>query len=63
MLQTQSWPYSFPASEDFPKPNQRGKVRGKLVVRDRLLFSINFLNMDFALLVLPPFSNSCFFPV
>uniref|UniRef100_A0A803LK80 rhamnogalacturonan endolyase n=2 Tax=Chenopodium quinoa TaxID=63459 RepID=A0A803LK80_CHEQI len=35
VVKTQNWPYSFPASEDFPKPNQRGKVSGRLLVRDR----------------------------
>ncbi|MCL7042765.1 hypothetical protein MKW94_030274, partial [Papaver nudicaule] len=30
-----SWPYSFPASDDFPASNQRGTVTGSLLVRDR----------------------------
>ncbi|KAL3845377.1 hypothetical protein ACJIZ3_002780 [Penstemon smallii] len=33
--QVQSWPYSFAASDDFPKSCQRGTVRGKLLVHDR----------------------------
>ena len=31
----ESWPYSFPASEDFPSSDQRGKVYGKLLVQDK----------------------------
>ncbi|KAL2893052.1 Rhamnogalacturonate lyase [Bienertia sinuspersici] len=38
VIQAQSWPYSFPASNDFPKPDQRGKVSGRLLVRDRHVF-------------------------
>ncbi|KAI3460079.1 hypothetical protein Pfo_016742 [Paulownia fortunei] len=33
--QVESWPYSFPASEDFPTSDQRGNVSGRLLVRDR----------------------------
>nr|XP_027089915.1 probable rhamnogalacturonate lyase B isoform X4 [Coffea arabica] len=33
--EVQSWPYTFPASEDFPKTDQRGTVRGNLLVQDR----------------------------
>ncbi|PNY15093.1 rhamnogalacturonate lyase B-like protein [Trifolium pratense] len=33
--EVQSWPYDFPASDDFQKPNQRGSVCGTLLVRDR----------------------------
>ncbi|KAF5746763.1 rhamnogalacturonate lyase B-like isoform X2 [Tripterygium wilfordii] len=33
--EVQNWPYCFPASEDFPKPNQRGSVTGRLSVLDR----------------------------
>ncbi|XP_062001223.1 probable rhamnogalacturonate lyase B [Rosa rugosa] len=34
MIEVQSWPYSFPASEDFPKSDQRGDVSGRLLIRD-----------------------------
>ncbi|KAI3784216.1 hypothetical protein L1987_43311 [Smallanthus sonchifolius] len=37
MVEVNSWPYSFPASEDFPKSHERGKVRGRLLVRDRYI--------------------------
>ncbi|CAK9186567.1 unnamed protein product [Ilex paraguariensis] len=33
--EVQSWPYSFPASEDFPHADQRGTIRGRLSVLDR----------------------------
>ena len=35
MAEVDSWPYSFPASEDFPKKDQRGIVSGRLLVFDR----------------------------
>lgn len=35
MIEVQSWPYCFPASEDFPKSDQRGNVNGRLLIRDR----------------------------
>ncbi|PRQ20941.1 putative rhamnogalacturonan endolyase [Rosa chinensis] len=34
MIEVQSWPYSFPASENFPKSDQRGDVSGRLLIRD-----------------------------
>ncbi|XP_028084427.1 probable rhamnogalacturonate lyase B isoform X2 [Camellia sinensis] len=34
-VEVQSWPYSFPNSEDFPKSDQRGTVIGKFLVHDR----------------------------
>ncbi|WCJ35664.1 Rhamnogalacturonate lyase family protein [Euphorbia peplus] len=35
--EVQSWPYSFPASEDFPKSGERGNCFGKLLVHDRYI--------------------------
>ncbi|XP_014503466.1 probable rhamnogalacturonate lyase C [Vigna radiata var. radiata] len=35
--EVQSWPYDFPASEDFQKSTQRGSVCGTLLVQDRFL--------------------------
>ena len=35
MIETESWPYNFPRSEDFPSADQRGTVSGRLLVRDR----------------------------
>ncbi|OVA17592.1 Rhamnogalacturonate lyase [Macleaya cordata] len=37
LQETESWPYSFIASDDFPKSDQRGSVHGKLLVRDRYI--------------------------
>lgn len=34
LKQTESWPYDFPNSSDFPGPHQRGVVSGSLLVRD-----------------------------
>uniref|UniRef100_A0A1D1YZG3 rhamnogalacturonan endolyase n=2 Tax=Anthurium amnicola TaxID=1678845 RepID=A0A1D1YZG3_9ARAE len=36
-IQTESWPYSFPVSEDFPTAEQRGSIHGRLLVRDGYL--------------------------
>ncbi|XWS25409.1 hypothetical protein CRYUN_Cryun27aG0065700 [Craigia yunnanensis] len=35
LTEIQCWPYNFPASEDFPKSEQRGCVSGRLQVGDR----------------------------
>nr|GME00329.1 probable rhamnogalacturonate lyase B isoform X1 [Ipomoea batatas] len=35
--EVQAWPYSFPASEDFPNCDQRGSVCGRLLVQDRYI--------------------------
>ncbi|CAA6657823.1 unnamed protein product [Spirodela intermedia] len=37
MSESRSWPYEFPASEDFPKARERGSVVGRLLVRDRYI--------------------------
>ncbi|XP_011098532.1 uncharacterized protein LOC105177174 [Sesamum indicum] len=39
LVEVQSWPYSFPASEDFLSADQRGNVSGKLLVSDRYVNS------------------------
>ncbi|XP_042987173.1 rhamnogalacturonate lyase-like [Carya illinoinensis] len=39
MIEVQSWPYTFPVSEDFPKSDKRGNVRGRLLVRDSYISS------------------------
>ncbi|XP_048331249.2 rhamnogalacturonate lyase B [Ziziphus jujuba] len=36
-IEVQSWPYSFPDSEYFPKSDNRGNVSGRLLVRDRYI--------------------------
>ncbi|GFP84101.1 rhamnogalacturonate lyase [Phtheirospermum japonicum] len=35
LVEVQSWPYCFPASEDFQSADQRGNARGRLFVLDR----------------------------
>ncbi|CAL5339260.1 unnamed protein product [Camellia sinensis] len=37
LIETQSWPYDFPLSEDFPHADQRGTVSGRLLVRDKYI--------------------------
>ncbi|KAL4558971.1 hypothetical protein LXL04_031097 [Taraxacum kok-saghyz] len=37
MIEVKGWPYSFPASMDYPKSNERGNIYGKLLVRDRFI--------------------------
>ncbi|TYH12046.1 hypothetical protein ES288_A06G035000v1 [Gossypium darwinii] len=41
IIEVQSWPYTFPASDDFPKSNQRGNVNGRLLVNDRYVSDDN----------------------
>ncbi|XVE55639.1 hypothetical protein DITRI_Ditri03aG0174600 [Diplodiscus trichospermus] len=41
ITEVQSWPYAFPASEDFPKSDQRGNVSGRLLVNDRYVSDDN----------------------
>ncbi|KAG5031185.1 hypothetical protein JHK82_014800 [Glycine max] len=36
-VEVQSWPYSFPESEDFAKWDDRGNVSGRLLVRERYI--------------------------
>lgn len=35
VVEVESWPYDFPASDDFPTSEERGSVSGKLFVRDK----------------------------
>ncbi|CAA2985951.1 probable rhamnogalacturonate lyase B isoform X1 [Olea europaea subsp. europaea] len=39
--EVQNWPYSFPASEDFPRSDERGSIRGRLFAQDRFGYSRN----------------------
>ncbi|GLT60573.1 hypothetical protein SLA2020_333340 [Shorea laevis] len=52
-IEVQSWPYSFPASEDFPKSDQRGNVSGQLLVQDKYV-SDGYLAADGAYVGLAP---------
>ncbi|XP_059460743.1 probable rhamnogalacturonate lyase B [Corylus avellana] len=53
LIEVQSWPYSFPASEDFPKSDQRGNVSGRLLVRDRYV-SDDYISANGAYVGLAP---------
>uniref|UniRef100_A0A0D3H316 O-fucosyltransferase family protein n=1 Tax=Oryza barthii TaxID=65489 RepID=A0A0D3H316_9ORYZ len=37
MIEKESWPYCFALSDDFQKTEQRGRISGRLLVRDRYL--------------------------
>ncbi|KAJ4963099.1 hypothetical protein NE237_023038 [Protea cynaroides] len=41
LTEVQNWPYSFPASDDFPSSDQRGTVTGRLFIQDRFLHKEN----------------------
>ena len=43
MIEVESWPYNFPASEDFPHADQRGRVTGRLQIKDRYLNHFGFV--------------------
>ncbi|KAM1023390.1 hypothetical protein TB2_044139 [Malus domestica] len=53
VMEVQSWPYSFPASEDFPKSRQRGNVRGRLLIQDRYV-SDDYVSINGAYVGLAP---------
>ncbi|XP_047954367.1 probable rhamnogalacturonate lyase B [Salvia hispanica] len=38
LVETQHWPYDFLASDDFPRAKQRGRVSGRLLVRDSFIY-------------------------
>ncbi|KAG9149624.1 hypothetical protein Leryth_023237 [Lithospermum erythrorhizon] len=37
LIETENWPYDFPQSEDYKKKSERGRVSGRLLVRDSLI--------------------------
>lgn len=37
LIETESWPYDFPHSEDHPYANERGTISGRLLIRDRYI--------------------------
>ncbi|GFY85916.1 rhamnogalacturonate lyase family protein [Actinidia rufa] len=53
LIEVQSWPYSFPACEDFPTSDQRGSVSGRLLVRDRYV-SNDYISANGAYVGLAP---------
>ncbi|XP_051126644.1 probable rhamnogalacturonate lyase B [Andrographis paniculata] len=54
--QNKSWPYSFPASEDFPPSAQRGTLNGRLLVADRSM-SDDYMPANGAHIGLAPFAD------
>jgi len=40
LVETDTWPYSFPASEEYLKSDQRGNVFGRLMVYDKSVFFV-----------------------
>ncbi|KAL5559919.1 hypothetical protein UlMin_036130 [Ulmus minor] len=51
--EVQSWPYSFPASDDFQKSHERGHVSGRLFVLDRFV-SQDLISARYAYVGLAP---------
>ncbi|XP_058081198.1 uncharacterized protein LOC131229304 isoform X3 [Magnolia sinica] len=47
LIEVESWPYSFPVSEDFPNSDLRGSVSGRLLVVDWFL-SEDYISADSA---------------
>ncbi|GAA0186311.1 lyase [Lithospermum erythrorhizon] len=37
LIETENWPYDFPQSEDYQRKSERGRVSGRLLVRDSLI--------------------------
>ncbi|XP_010530574.2 PREDICTED: uncharacterized protein LOC104807150 isoform X3 [Tarenaya hassleriana] len=37
LIEVESWPYDFPASEDFPASDQRGSISGRILVCDKFV--------------------------
>ncbi|XP_024026666.1 rhamnogalacturonate lyase B [Morus notabilis] len=52
-IEEQSWPYSFPATEDFQKSEQRGNLSGRLLVKDRYI-SDDYISANGAFVGLAP---------
>lgn len=46
LLETERWPYDFPCSEDYLFADQRGRVSGRLLVREK------YVNLSFYVLTL-----------
>ncbi|KAK4850741.1 hypothetical protein QYF36_009409 [Acer negundo] len=48
VMEVESWPYDFPASEDFPSLDQRGSVSGRLLVQDRYVSNGQYISANAA---------------
>ncbi|KAJ6839044.1 putative rhamnogalacturonate lyase B isoform X1 [Iris pallida] len=58
-IEVDSWPYSFPLSEDYQTTEQRGSVSGRLLVHDRYIDDENiFADSAYVGLALPGESGS-----
>ncbi|XP_019053046.1 PREDICTED: probable rhamnogalacturonate lyase B [Nelumbo nucifera] len=53
-IQIASWPYSFPASKNFPSLDQRGRISGRLLVEDRYISGSEQFSARFAYVGLAP---------
>lgn len=42
-IETSRWPYNFVESREFPSSDQRGSLRGQLLVRDRFVPLLSFV--------------------
>ncbi|XP_024171278.1 probable rhamnogalacturonate lyase B isoform X2 [Rosa chinensis] len=54
MTEVQSWPYDFPASNDFPTSKQRGNVSGRIRVRDSFVSDDHILGHGAYVGLAPP---------
>lgn len=54
LAEEQKWPYDFPLSADFPHPNQRGFVRGRLMVHDKYIDSKPMAAKSAYIVLAPP---------
>ncbi|KAK2659971.1 hypothetical protein Ddye_006504 [Dipteronia dyeriana] len=46
MIEVESWPYDFLASEDFPSLDQRGSVSGRLLVQERYVSNGQYISAN-----------------
>ncbi|CAA3008583.1 probable rhamnogalacturonate lyase B isoform X1 [Olea europaea subsp. europaea] len=58
--EVQNWPYSFPASEDFPRSDERGSIRGRLFAQDRYISNENIPAKGAYVGVAPPGATGSF---
>ncbi|XP_021888092.1 probable rhamnogalacturonate lyase B isoform X2 [Carica papaya] len=53
-IEVESWPYNFPASEDYQKSEQRGNLSGRFLVYDRYICSEYILGQGAYVGLAPP---------
>ncbi|XP_004501055.1 uncharacterized protein [Cicer arietinum] len=54
LMEVQSWPYSFPESDDFPKWDERGYVSGRLLIKERCIDDDDYVSAKGAYVGLAP---------